>query len=84
MYLLVLSGHGHDILLIISLHLPARNAVVVLVASLVGYSLKAQGAWFHGQITLVDYQTSSFPGVRPPDLTLENATSPVTLFKVCD
>ena len=48
----------------------ARNAVVVFVAALIGYSLTLQ-SWFKGQISLIDYQHGSLPPLQVPDPTSE-------------
>jgi len=48
----------------------ARNAVVVLIAAVIGYTLSIQ-PWFSNQITLIQYNESIMPDFEVPDLSIE-------------
>lgn len=46
----------------------ARNALVVFVAAMLGYSLKIQ-PWFNNQISFINYNNGSLPPIQVPDPT---------------
>ena len=48
----------------------ARNAVVVLIAAVIGYTLSIQ-PWFNNQITLIQYNESIMPDFELPDLSIQ-------------
>ena len=50
---------------------PARNAVVVLIGALVGYTLTTQ-VWFDHQVSLISTETFSLPPLRPPNVTIQS------------
>jgi sodium-independent sulfate anion transporter 11 len=49
----------------------ARNAVVVMIGALVGYTLTTQ-AWFSGQLTLISTERFPLPQPQPPNVTLHS------------
>ena len=55
----------------VSLSSPARNAVVVMIGALVGYTLTTQ-AWFSGQLTLIPTERFPLPQPQPPNVTLHS------------
>lgn len=52
-----------------SLLLVARNAVVVMIGALVGYTLTTQ-VWFNGQLSLISTEQFSLPHPQPPNITV--------------
>ena len=62
----------------------ARNAVVVLIAAVIGYTLSIQ-PWFSNQITLIQYNESIMPDFEVPDLSIETCQVCVYIVLIhCD
>ena len=57
----------------------ARNAVVVLIAAVIGYTLSIQ-PWFSNQITLIQYNESIMPDFEVPDLSIETCQVCVYMY----
>jgi sodium-independent sulfate anion transporter 11 len=49
----------------------ARNAVVVMIGALVGYTLTTQ-SWFDGQLSLILDEEFSLPQPQPPNITTQS------------
>ena len=60
----------------------ARNAVVVLIAAVIGYTLSIQ-PWFNNQITLIQYDESIMPDFELPDLSVQTCQVCPCLLSPC-
>ena len=60
----------------------ARNAVVVLIAAVIGYTLSIQ-PWFSDQVTLIQYNESIMPDFEVPDLTIQTCQVCVYIYSSC-
>ena len=75
------TQYTDEVLLIPSLF-PARNAVVVMIGALVGYTLTTQ-AWFTDQLSLITTDRFSLPVPQPPNVTLHSVQVYMYVHIIC-
>jgi len=79
---LLLSHIVYTVTYLFLLLVAARNAVVVLIAAVIGYTLSIQ-PWFNNQITLIQYNESIMPDFELPDLSVQTCQVCSCLLSSC-